>query len=220
MQLVVGNDIALRSFDASFSAGKISEAPASWGDLRVQPLEPVRFDDDFTRADKKGDDLWKTTGKWELSASSEHISDRNASMSSNPFAFQVTSPGAESIATTGRWFWDSYDARVAVRPGAAGQVGIAAYVKDTKNYLAFRWSSEEGDNARQLVRVTDGKTTVLASGKGAFLPKQWYKIGIRTSPGYIEAIIDGVPVLRAANEALGQGGVGLLAGDIRRRRVR
>ena len=211
MQLVVDNDIALRGFDASFSAGKISEAPAGWNDLRVQPLEPVRFDDDFTRADKKGDDLWKTTGQWELSASSEHISDRNANMSSNPFAFQVTSPGAESLATTGRWFWDSYDARVAVRPGGAGQIGMAAYVKDAKNYLSFRWSSEEGENARQLVRVTDGRTTVLASGKGAFLPKQWYKIGIRTSPGYIEAILDGVPVLRAGNEALGQGGVGLWA---------
>ena len=214
MQLVVDNDIALRGFDASFDAGKISAAPASWGELRVQPLEEVRFDDDFTRADKKGDDLWKTTGKWALSAASEQISDRNASMSSNPFAFQVTSSGAESFATTGRWFWDSYDTRVAVRPGGAGQVGVAAYVKDAKNYLAFRWSSKEGENARQLVRVTDGKTTVLASGKGAFLPKQWYKIGIRTSPGYIEAILDGVPVLRAANEALGQGGVGLWASNI------
>ena len=211
MQLVVDDKIALRGFDASFDAGKIGAAPAAWGDLRVQPLEAVRFDDDFTRADKKGDNLWKTTGKWELSASSEHISDRNANMSSNPFAFQVTSPGAESFATTGRWFWDSYDARVAVRPGGAGQVGVAAYVKDAKNYLTFRWSSEEGDGARQLVRVTDGKATVLAQGKGAFLPKQWYKIGIRTSPGYVEAIIDGVPVLRADNEALGQGGVGLWA---------
>ena len=211
MQLVVDDDIALRGFDASFDAGKIGAAPASWGELRVQPLDEVRFDDDFTRIGGEGDDLWKTTGKWQLSTSSEHISTRNANMSSNPFAFQVVSPNAESLATTGRWFWDSYDARAAVRPGGAGQIGLAAYVKDAKNYLAFRWSSQEGENARQLVRVTDGKATVLAQGKGAFLPRQWYKIGIRTSPGYIEAIVDGVPVLRAANEALGQGGVGLWA---------
>ena len=214
MQLVVDDQIALRGFDASFDKGKIGGAPDSWGELRVQPLEPVLFDDDFTRAGGAGDDLWKTTGKWALSASSEHISDKNANMSSNPFAFQVVSPGAESLATSGRWFWDSYDARVAVRPGGAGQIGVAAYVKDAKNYLAFRWSSEEGASARQLVRVTDGKTTVLASGKGAFLPKQWYKMGLRTSPGYVEAILDGVPVLRAANEALGQGGVGLWAKDM------
>ena len=211
MQLVVDDEIALRGFDASFNKGKIGTAPETWGELRVQPLEPVRFDDDFTRAGGAGDDLWKTTGKWALSASSEHISDKNASMSSNPFAFQVVTPSAESIATSGRWFWDSYDARVAVRPGGAGQIGVAAYVKDAKNYLAFQWSSDEGDGARKLVRVTNGKTTVLAQGKGAFLPKQWYKLGLRTSPGYIEAILDGVPVLRASNEALGQGGVGLWA---------
>ncbi len=211
MQLVVDDEIALRGFDASFDAGKIGAAPADWGELRVQPLDEVRFDDDFTRIGGEGDDLWKTTGKWELSTSSENISTKNANMSSNPFAFQVISPNAESLATTGRWFWDSYDARAAVRPGGAGQIGLAAYVKDAKNYLAFRWDSKEGEGARQLVRVTDGKTTVLAQGKGAFLPKQWYKIGIRTSPGYIEAIVDGVPVLRANNEALGQGGVGLWA---------
>ena len=211
MQLVVDDQIVLRGFDASFDKGKIGAAPAAWGEVRVQPLEPVRFDDDFTRAGGAGDDLWKTTGKWALSASSEHISDKNASMSSNPFAFQVVSPQSESLATTGRWFWDSYDARVAARPGGAGQIGVAAYVKDAQNYLAFRWSSREGEGARQLVRVTNGKTTVLAQGKGAFLPKQWYKMGLRTSPGYIEAILDGVPVLRASNEALGQGGVGLWA---------
>ena len=212
MQLVVDDDIALRGFDATFDKGKIGALPASWGEARIQPLEPVVFDDDFTREGGNGDEPWKqVAGKWQLSASSEHISDKNANMSSNPFAFQVVSPGSESLATGGRWFWDSYDARVAVRPGGSGQVGVAAYVKDAKNYLAFRWSSEEGATSRQLVRVTDGKTTVLASGKGAFLPKQWYKIGLRTSPGYIEAIIDGVPVLRANNEALGQGGVGLWA---------
>ena len=212
MQLVVDDKIALRGFDATFTKGKIGVLPAAWGEARVQPLEPVLFDDDFTREGGSGDELWKKdSGKWQLSASSEHISDKNASMSSNPFAFQVVSAGAESLATSGRWFWDSYDARVAVRPGGSGQVGVAAYVKDAKNYLAFRWSSEEGAGARQIVRVTDGKVTVLSSGKGAFLPKQWYKIGLRTSPGYVEAIIDGVPVLRADNEALGQGGVGLWA---------
>ena len=215
MQLVVDDDIALRGFDATFNKGKIGALPSDWGEARVQPLEPVLFDDDFTREGGNGDELWKqASGKWQLSASSEHISAKNVNMSSNPFAFQVVSSGAESLATTGRWFWDSYDARVAVRPGGAGQVGVAAYVKDAKNYLAFRWSSEEGADARQLVRMTDGKVSVLASGKGAFLPKQWYKIGLRTSPGYIEAIIDGVPVLRAANEALGQGGVGLWAKDM------
>ena len=215
MQLIVNDDIALRGFDAGWTAGKIGAAPNGWSEMRVQPLEEVRFDDDFTRTGDAGDEVWKpSSGKWELSASSAHISSKNANMSSNPFAYQVVSPKGEALATAGRWFWDSYDARVAVRPADSGQVGIAAYVKDPKNYLAFVWSSEEGAAARQLVRVENGKSTTLASGKGAFLPRQWYKIGLRTSPGYIEAIVDGVPVLRAPNEALGQGGVGLWASDM------
>ena len=212
MQLIVNDEVALRGFDAGWTQGKIGAAPAGWTDVRVQPLEEVRFDDDFTRTGDAGDGVWKAaSGKWQLSASSSHISDKNAAMSSNPFAYQVLTPQGEALTTSGRWFWDSYDARVAVRPAGNGQVGVAAYVKDPKNYLAFVWSSEEGPNARQLVRVTDGKATPIAGGKGAFVARQWYKIGLRTSPGYIEAIIDGVPVLRAPNEALGQGGVGLWA---------
>ena len=215
MQLIVNDEIALRGFDAAWTQGKIGAAPAGWTEMRVQPLEEVRFDDDFTRTGDAGDEVWKVdSGKWRLSAASSKINDRTVNMSSNPFAYQVVMPNGAALATAGRWFWDSYDARVAVRPAGSGQVGVAAYVKDPKNYLAFVWSSEEGANARQLVRVENGKTTVLASGKGAFISRQWYKIGLRTSPGYIEAIVDGVPVLRAANEALGQGGVGLLAKNI------
>ena len=215
MQLIVNDQTVLRGFDAGWTDGKIGAAPDGWKEMRVQPLEEVRFDDDFTRTGDAGDELWKTSGgTWKLSAASTKITDKTVAMSSNPFAYQVLSPKGEALATSGRWFWDSYDARVAVRPADSGQVGIAAYVKDPKNYLAFIWSSDEGSSARQLVRVTDGKTTVLASGKGAFVSRQWYKIGLRTSPGYIEAIVDGVPVLRAANEALGQGGVGLWAKDM------
>ena len=211
MQLVVNDEIAVRGFDAGFTDGKIGAAPAGWTEVRVQPLEEVRFDDDFTRLGGTGDELWKTQGQWKLSAASTKITDQTVNMSSNPFAFQAVAPAGEAFATTGRWFWDSYDARVAVRPGDSGEIGVAAYVKDPKNYLAFRWNSAEGPNARQLVRVQNGVATVLAQGKGAFIPKQWYQLGLRTSPGYVEAILDGVPVLRAANEALGQGGVGLWA---------
>lgn len=217
MQVMLNDKIVARAFDDTWKDGQIGALPSSlaWSEARVQPVENVRFDDDFTRAGQVGDGTWKTvSGKWKLTASSEHISATNATMSSNPFAFEATAPGTTAFASNGRAFWDSYDARVSVRPAGTGQIGIAAYVKDPKNYLAFRWSSTDGPAARSLVRVENGRETVVASAPGAFLPRQWYQLGIRTSPGYVEAILDGVPILRIKNEILGQGGIGLWAKNI------
>jgi hypothetical protein len=208
MQLVVNDIVVLRAFDPTWPSGKIGTLSSTWNPIepRVQPLETVRFDDDFTRAGQEGDAAWKTErGKWTLSASSESISAKNASMSSNPFAYEVEASTNPSLVTGGRRFWDSYDARASVKPEARGEIGLAAYVKDAQNYLAFRWSSEPGAKSRTLVRVQNGRETVLASAPGAWLPRQWYRLGMRVSPGYVEAIVDGVPILRAKNEFLGPG---------------
>jgi hypothetical protein len=217
MRLLVNDRVVLTAYDASFNAGKIGAEMTgwSWKDARVQPVEAIRFDDDFTRAGREGDDSWNiSTGKWNLSASSSNVNARNANMSSNPFAFEANAPTGLAIATTGRKFWDSYDARVAVRPGSKGVVGIAAYAQDSKNYYGFLWDGKEGAASRRLVLVQNGVTTTLASAPGAFLSRQWYEIGLRTSPGYVEALIDGVPVLRARNDSLGQGGIGLIAQNL------
>lgn len=217
MRLLVNDRVVLTAYDATFNSGKIGAETQgwSWKDARVQPVEPIRFDDDFTRAGREGDDSWNTSsGKWQLSASSTHVNANNASMSSNPFAFVATAPKTMALATTGRKFWDSYDARVAVRPAGKGAVGIAAYVQDPKNYFAFLWGGAEGSTSRRIVRVQNGVPKVLASAPGAFLPRQWYEIGLRTSPGYLEAMIDGSPVLRVRDDSLGQGGVGLIAQNI------
>ena len=220
MQLLVNDQVVLRAFDATWNEGQIgSSFPASSGlkatDFRVQPTEDVRFDDDFTRAGAGGDNDWKTvSGAWKLSASSEQVNSRNANMSSNPFAYEVETPRGEALATSGRWFWSAYDARVSVRPFGRGEVGIAAYVKDPKNHLSFRWSATESPSARRLIWTRNGVETVLASGRGAYFSRQWYEIGLRLSPGFVEAILDGVPVLRAQTEVLGQGGIGLWAKNI------
>ncbi len=220
MRLLVGNRVVLTAFDSSFQSGKIgidvpvttSTSTWKWSEARVQPVEAIRFDDDFTRAGGDGDDAWQgASGKWALTASSTHVNARTAAMSSNPFAYEASAPSGLALASAGRKFWDSYDARVAARPAGRGSVGIAAYVQDPKNYLAFIWSGVESAQSRRLVRVQNGVTTTLASGPGAFLPRQWSEIGVRTSPGSIEALIDGSPVLRAKDDSFGRGPVALLA---------
>jgi len=217
MQLLVNGHVALRAFDGTWTNGQIgTKTTGGWKieNAGVQPLELVRFDDDFTREGGGGDSDWATpSGKWSLSAASGHVSARTADMSANPFAFAVEESPSWAMATAGRKFWNDYDARVSVRPQGKGAIGFAAYVQDPKNYLAFTLSArtDSDPGTRRLVCVRDGKETVLAQASGGFVPREWLQIGLRASPGYIEAILDGAPVLRAKTEMFGQGGVGLLS---------
>lgn len=214
MRLIADDRVVLSAFDSTYQAGKIGAEPGAWkwSDARVQPVENIRFDDDFTRDGSAGEEAWTPNlGPWKLSASSTHVNARTASMSSNPFAYEVQAPKTLALSSAGRKFWDSYDARVAARPTGRGVIGIAAYVQDPKNYLAFTWSGVEGPQARRLIRVRNGVSTTLTSASGAYLPRGWSEIGIRTSPGSVEAILDGAPVLRARDDSFGRGPVALLA---------
>jgi len=215
VRLLVNENVVLTAYDSEYNSGQIGALPGAltWSDPRVQPVEAIHFDDDFTRAGTEGTDAaWtNSSGTWALTASSARINAGNAEMSSNPFAYAVDPGTGTGFSWNGRWFWDDYDSRVSVRPSAAGTVGIGAYVQDPDNYLAFEWSAGDGPDARRLICVRDGKRTVLASGAGGYLPRQWYQIGLRTSPGYVEALLDGVPVLRARDLNFGEGGVALLA---------
>jgi len=216
IQVVIDNQAVLTAYDATFDAGKIGAATDkgwNWKDVRVQPVEELYFADDFTRTAAE-ENQWKAaSGNWELTASSDKITTKNADMSANPFSYGVDATKAPALAQVGRWFWDNYDAQVSVRPATPGTIGLAVYVQDAKNYLALLWSATEGPAARQLVRVVDGKSTVLAKAPGAFLPRQWYRLAVRTSPGYVETFIDGAPGLEARDGWFGQGGIALLAQD-------
>ncbi len=219
MNLLVDGAVVLRAFDATWTNGKIGiRTTGAWkvNEPRLQPVEPVHFDDDFTRAGDGGDLGWdKLSGTWSLSAASKKVSARNADMSANPFAFASDASPSWSVASAGRPFWNDYDARVAVRPEEGASIGIAADLLDASNYLAFRLSpnTNGGQGKRELVLVRGGKTTVLASAVSGFVPRQWVQIGLRTSPGNVEGLLDGAPVLRAPTSALGQGKIALLSKD-------
>jgi hypothetical protein len=43
------------------------------------------------------------------------------------------------------------------------------------------------------------------------LPRQWYRLGVRTSPGYVETFVDGTPLLSVRDDSFGQGEVALFA---------
>ena len=218
MQVIVNETVALTAYDATFDKGQIGLVKEGGWDakeLRVQPVEPLYFADDFTRAQGEGNEWKAQSGEWKLTASSENINESNSDQSSNPFSFEAIAPKSSARAVAGHWFWDNYEAEVSARPNGRGTIGIAAYVQDGgRDYLAFTWDGNEGPAARKLIRVQDGKATTILQAPGAFLPRQWYRLSLRTSPGYVEAFIDGAPVFRARDNSFGQGGIGLLAQNI------
>lgn len=213
MQVVVDGAVVLTAYDVTLTDGRIGSVASggwSWSTPRVQPVEAeLYFNDDFTREGGETGEWKNASGAWKLTSSSDNINAGNQAMSANPFSYQAGAGSTPAFAHAGRAFWDSYHAQVSARPQSQGTIGLAFYVQDAKNYLAFLWSSEEGKNARQLVKVTNGQSRVLASDDGAFLPRQWYRIGVRTSPGYIETFLDGAPVFRVRDSSFGQGGIGL-----------
>lgn len=226
MRVLSGNRVLMTAFDATFDGGKIGSAAQggwSWSDPTVQPVEDIYWADDFTRAPGENGDWKANAANWQLTSSSEdsagqgnrhHDLAARIEMSANPFAYHAKAINSLAWAQTGRPFWDNYEASVSVKPLARGVFGLAVYVQDAKNYLAFQWSSSQSTTSRQLVRVVNGKSTVLAKASGAFLPRQWYRLSVRTSPGYIETFIDGTPVFTLRDDTFGQGGIGLLARDM------
>jgi hypothetical protein len=215
MQAIIDGKVLLTAYDATFDNGKIGVSASgwSWENPLVQPVDDsFYFADDFTRAPGENN-LWKTNnGQWKLTSSSDTIDAKNQNMSANPFSYRVQNSSEAAFAQVGKWFWDDYEAQVSVKPESGnGEIGLACYVQDAQNYIAFRWDGTEGVAARQLVLVRNGKSTLLASAPGAFLPRQWYRLALRTSPGFVEAFIDGKLIFSVPNDAFGQGGIALLA---------
>ena len=191
-------------------AGTWASAGVTLNEPFVQPHEQAFVQDDFTR---EPDDLGPWTalsGQWRNTLVS--APQAAATQSANPFGFRTAGDPA-ALAATGYGFWDAYRTRVSVRPWAAKVVGLAAYVQDARNLLAFRWSAGAADlpKARQLVLLRDGKESVLAAAPGGFEAGQWYRLEVAAQPGRIEAFIDRYPVLSAETDAFGQGAVGVLA---------
>ncbi|MBM3501028.1 MAG: hypothetical protein FJX74_20440, partial [Armatimonadetes bacterium] len=190
--------------------GTWSSGDVQLGEPLLQPNELPFVQDDFTR---DADDLGPWTvlaGQWRNTLVSAPKA--TPSQSANPFGFR-TSGEPTALARTGYWFWDAYRATVSVRPLAATEVGLAAFVQDGGNMLLFRWRAGAPDapQARQLVLLRDGKETVLTSAPGGFERDQWYRLELGARPGRLEALIDRYPALAADTDAFSQGGVGVLA---------
>ncbi|MBI5833516.1 MAG: PQQ-binding-like beta-propeller repeat protein [Armatimonadetes bacterium] len=225
LRLLADDRVVLSAWD-DLPPGKVAAGTSDAGldliESKVQPVEALYFDDDFMRV-RGGQGDWQTrSGKWAASGvSEENVEDPGkrpqATFSANPFAYRASDVKGEALATAGQWFWDSYRAEVSARPGPAqgkdAAIGVAGYLRDDRNYLAFEWAWGPG-NVRRLVAHVNGQRQVLAEAPGSWRADQWYRLGLELGDGRLTAFVDGEPVLSAACDLYGQGQVGLYARSV------
>ncbi|MDW8366138.1 MAG: hypothetical protein RMK49_09870 [Abditibacteriales bacterium] len=210
MSLLWNGQVVAEAFDDEFAEGRLGvamlQATVNLTEPRYQPTEDAEFADDFMRTQEARGGEWEPLrGRWYYSGLQGSRADPHRSP--NPFTYRgLTDEWGQALSVAGRWFWDSYSLSASVKPEMAHAVGVCAYVQDARNYLAFKWTSQD----RQLVRVVNGQEAVLANAPGGFVPRQWYHLELRVSGGHVVGLIDGMEVLSAREAAFGQGKVGLL----------
>jgi len=194
-------------------------AGAGWGvvEARVQPREAVVFADNFMRtAEENGDwtirgGAWALQSAWDRDPKGGSLKFQNARFAQNPFAWVGRATDGPALCLAGQPFWDDYTFSVAVCPPDDGAVGVAVNVAAPDRYLLVRWTpapdrGPDGDTL-SLARVEGGKRTVLASARGGYLPRQWYRLSVVSSPDGVRVLIDGRERLVADDVIPRRGGV-------------
>jgi len=201
ISLTVGSRLAAVDAGAQWE-GRAASTGSALADVVLQPVEPVRFDDDFMRGEDQESPWEVISGEWTTKAEGD------PKMGVNPFNYQGQAQGV-GLATTGWPFWDDYEFSVSVRPTRAGVVGQALYYQDAANHLLFRArvsdTPSEATGGLELVRVGDGGEQVVAQGDGNLVTGHWYRLSAKAVGGRVSAALDGEWAL-SANESTFQGG--------------
>lgn len=228
-RFILNGQTALEAEDDSFSVGQIGTRGAI-KDARVQPIEPIRFDDDFMRVASEvalkdalsnpragvkiqglqlQESIWSVAaGRFATTGLTENT-EALVAQSANPFAFRALDAGL-NVALTGRPFWNDYSSQISVQPQGAGEIGVLVYAQNPKNYLGMFWSDKSGPELRAVI---DGKVKVLdrAPAFGPFELNQWNRWRLDIAGGQLRGWIDDTEVLRGRTGLFGRGQLGIAA---------
>ena len=193
------------AYSGTFRQGAAAVSGASPKNARVQQVGEIYFADDFMKGAEK-DSQWETvSGTWNVNTLP------NSSLSSNAFFF--TGRGAaHALSTTGYWFWDNYAFEAACKSEGEEDVGLCFYYRDPANYFLFRWNAYHNAAApgrKQLVRVANGRSEVVAEQPGGYTINQWYMMEVRVNRQTVRALIDGNEALVVHDAHLAHGKIGL-----------
>ncbi len=188
---------------------------------RVQQWEPVIFADDFMRgADENANGKWTVRqGQWALTSSWDNDPHGNSArftatiFAQNPFAWRGRNAQGTALCSTGQPFWEDYTLSTAVQPEAGGAAGVVVNMPDAEHGILIRWSpvNEHGARGNLLAAYAlgDGAPRLLQSDPGGYLPHQWYRMTVVSSPDGVRVAIDGVTRLQLDHVSPWRGGVGL-----------
>lgn len=228
-RFLIENKTVLEAEDDAFSEGQIGTRGGVL-EVRVQPVESLRFDDDFMRVASSvalkdaianpragvkiqgaqiEESIWvPALGRWATTGLTENA-EAQVAQSANPFAFRPMNTG-ENLALAGRPFWSDYSAAASIQPQGAGEIGLLVYAQNPRNHLGLFWSEKTGP---QLRAVVNGVAAVLDSAPdfGPFESKQWYRLQLQVAGGQLRGYIDDAEVLRARTGLFGRGQIGLYA---------
>jgi len=239
VRVVVDEKVIGEAWDETFHSGKVGYASldddATFADMTLQSVGEIYFADDFMRtSDEKG--VWtELRGKWKVYAQT------HASMSANAFQYAARTSSrkkddppetAEGAAVTGYPFWDDYSFEVAANPQRPTPFGLYFYYRDENNYFRFEWHAdrivkpETDDKEKEpqqeetvvlgrklLVRMADGKRTVVVERPGGFKRDHWYSVKCQVSGQRARVFIDENLIFDHRDDRLASGMVGLWVGE-------
>jgi len=123
-----------------------------------------------------------------------------------------------ALIVAGKNYWCDYTFRCSVRTWNPGGFGLVFAYLDEANYHVFRWLGERSCPGGLLVleRVRGGRRHRLAEARGDFFPVDFYALEVRLGGGRpgqvaVECLVDGQVVVRAKDDAIVPGKVGLWA---------
>jgi len=188
---------------------------------RVRQLAPVIFSDDFMRTAEEAGPWTVQQGQWALSSSWDNDPHGNHArftatiFAQNPFAWHGHNADGAALCTTGQSYWEDYTLTAAVQPEAGAAAGLVVNMPDAKHGILIRWSPVNDHSARgdmlAAYALGDGEPRLLKSSHGGYLPHQWYRLTVVSSPDGLHVAVDGLPRLDLDNITPWRGGIGLYA---------
>ncbi len=172
-------------------------------EVEYQPLDQIYFADDFMRESESTEEWQPLSGRFQITAA-----EGKPEMGANPFDYVATATD-KAIAVNGDWFWRDYAYDISVKLPSAQAAGLLALYRAEDDYVALRLSREAQGGRLQLLRQTPAGAQILGEAPVEIKPQDWYRLGLRTSAGWLMALLDGRIVLQAQQPDLLYGRIGL-----------
>ncbi len=173
--------------------------------LEVDPLlwQP-HFDDlgELTMVDEEGTvqgpSAWRAEDGVLVQSSNIHMPNRSAYQRG-------------TYAWGGRPDWSDLQVSVRLRSDDGSAIGVMIRLKDGSNYYRFSMDNLEG--CRRLVKVVDGSVTILWQDSERYIAGKRYELTLRVVGSNLRGFLDGTPIFAVYDSSLKCGRIGLCCWD-------